>query len=247
MLKVLLADDELGILALTESVLSSMSDLTIVAKAQSVEDARRCFLETEPDIVILDIQFPDGSGVELGRELVKLDPEIDVIFITAHPGFTLEAFELYSYDYILKPIDEDRVRRTMMQIKKEREAQADSSLISNKKISDENIKIGVRTENEIVLLNSQDILFIESSGRSVLIHTKDRVIESKETLRNLESRLAGQFFRSHKACLVNINKIDKIVFWSENAYQIKFKGSEKEAFLSRRRSSDLLGLFEVLG
>ncbi|MFY9174312.1 MAG: LytTR family DNA-binding domain-containing protein [Peptococcia bacterium] len=247
MLKVLLADDEPGILSLLEGIISSISELKIVAKAQSIEEARNCFMETEPDIVILDIQFPDGSGVELAREFTKLDPEIDIVFVTAHPGFTLEAFELYSYDYILKPVDESRVCRTIMQIKRERENLPESSLVYDNALIERNIKFGIRVENEILLLDSQDILYIERLGKSVLIHTLDKVIETKETLINLENKLRGQFFRSHRACLVNINKIEKIVLWSENAYQIKFKQSTKEAFLSRRRSGELLQLFEIIG
>lgn len=247
MLNVLLADDEPGILALIDSIISSINELNIVGKAQSLEEARQLFLETEPDIVVLDIEFPDGSGVDLARELTKLDPEIDLIFITAHPGFTLEAFELYSYDYILKPIDDDRVRRTMMQIKREREALPVLSLLHDKSVIERNFKLGIRVENEIILLNSQDILFIERSGKNVHIHTNDKVIETKETLYNLESKLSGQFFRSHRSCLVNINKIEKIVVWNENTYQIMFKKSTKEAFLSRRRAGDLLQLFEMIG
>lgn len=244
MLKILLADDEPGILALLENILATIDEITIVGRTQTIEETQKCFAETEPDIVILDIQFPDGSGVDLARKLVGLDPEIDLIFVTAHTGFTLEAFELYSYDYILKPIDESRVVRTIMQIKKERELQFESSP-SLSTLSD-NIRLGIRTEKEIVLINSDDILFIERAGKSVYIHTIDGTVETRETLHNLESKLRGQFFRSHKACLVNINQIEKIIIWNNNAYQISFRKSNKEAFLSRRRSNELLRLLDVL-
>ncbi len=246
MLKVLLADDEPGILAFLESILSTIKDISVVGQAQTVEEARQRFMETEPDIVFLDIQFPDGSGMDLARELVRLDPDIDLVFVTAHPGFTHEAFELYSYDYILKPIDENRVIRTIMQIKKERETQQEYYPLKQKATNDKNIILGVKKDSELLLINSKDILFIERVGKNVLIHTVNGTLKTNETLKNLENILAGQFFRSHKACLVNINKIEKIIFYSYNAYQIKFKKSDKEAFLSRRRAAGLFQLFAIL-
>lgn len=245
MLKVLLADDEPGILALLENIVATINGITIVGRTQTIEATKECFIETEPDIVILDIQFPDGSGVDLARKLVMLDSDIDLVFITAHPGFTLKAFELYSYDYILKPIEESRVIRTIMQIKKERELLLDSSPLSKNSSNNGGIRLGIRTENEILLINSEDILFIERAGKSVYIHTTDNSVETKETLHNLESKLPSNFFRSHKACLVNLNHINKIVPWNNNAYQIKFKKSEQDAFLSRRRTNELLRLLDV--
>lgn len=241
MLKILLASDKPRILALLENILSTINKTTIVGKTQTIDETQKCFVETEPDIIILDIQFPDGSGMDLAKKLVMLDLGINIVFIAAHPRFTMEAFELYSYDYILKPIDESRVKRTIMQIIKKRKLQPHFTPI------DRNIKLGIRTDNEIVLINSEDILFIERTDKKVYIHTVDDTVKIKETLYNLESKLQGHFFRSHKACLVNINKIEKIKFWSNNAYQIKFKKSDKEAFLSRRRYSELLGQLNVLG
>jgi DNA-binding LytR/AlgR family response regulator len=217
----------------------------IVGKTQTVADTLKCFSETEPDIVFLDIEFPDGSGIDLAKKLVSIDSDIDIVFVTGHPGFALDAFEIYSYDYILKPIDESRVLRTLRQIKKEREFMIGQSLYNTESLEKPS-RVAVKAEDEIVLINPREILFLERVDKKVIIHTPNHTYETTETLYNLEAKLPGPFFRSHKACLVNLNQIEKIVPWNNNTYQIIFKESKKEAYLSRRRANELLKHLPVL-
>ncbi|KKM09591.1 hypothetical protein SY88_18585 [Clostridiales bacterium PH28_bin88] len=238
-LKVLLADDEAGVLALLESILRELPDVLVVAKAQTVQETVRKAMKNEPDVAFLDIQFPDGSGIELATELRAIDPDLDVIFVTAHSDFTLEAFQLYSYDYILKPIDENRVIQTVKRLKKERDAFIDQSSLLVEKLNTPR-RLAIKQGQDILLIDPAKIMFLERVDNKVLIHCTDCSYETAGPLHELEARLGQGFFRSHRSYIINLEHVEKIVSLNDNTYQILFGKKSKEAFLSRRRVADLL-------
>lgn len=236
MLNVLIADDEPGVLVVMESILSGVKDI-ILHKAQTSREALDCFLKNKVDVIFLDIGFADGSGIELAKKMMSFDPDITMVFVTGNPKFALDAFEIYSYDYILKPIDEVRVLRTVKRIIKEKT----SSLRT--KEEKEIPLVALKNGKEIILINSSEILFLERVGNLVKIHSLKGEYETTEPLTNLQQKLKGSFFRSHKSCIVNLKWIDKIVAWNSNTYQIHFKNSKKKADLSRRKAHEI---FKVL-
>ncbi|MGI6711531.1 MAG: LytR/AlgR family response regulator transcription factor [Bacillota bacterium] len=232
-LKVIIADDEIEIVGLLESILTGIEGVEIVGQANSVYEAKRVVGEKGPDLAILDIQFIDGSGISLAKELKSVDPNIDLFFITAYPDYAIEAFKLYSFDYILKPIDEDRVIKTIKKIKKKREASLEQSNLSLGK-SNSPCRLVIKNGAEIVLVQFNDILFIERDGRKSKVHCINNVYETPETLKNIENKLNQKFFRTHKSYIVNLEHVEKVKPWNMNTYQIKFHNSTKQAHLSRK-------------
>ncbi|MHB1126331.1 MAG: LytR/AlgR family response regulator transcription factor [Bacillota bacterium] len=246
-LKVLLADDEDGVLDLLECTLSAIPDVLVVAKARSVQEAVRLAMEHDLDLAILDIELPDGSGLGLAKELKAIDPDLDIIFATAHSQFALDSFEYYPSDYVLKPIDKKRVVKTIKRIQKDRENNLiDQTGLIMRKLS-ETKYLSIKNGQEITLIDPKDIIFMESVDRKVIIHcTGANNYETWEPLQDMETKLDDCFFRSHKSFIINIKFVKKIIPWSNQSYQIQFRENSPQAQLSRRRVGELLEKLSIV-
>lgn len=234
-LKVIVADDEPGILTLISSIISEIPEVRVVGKASTAKDAFQQVIQTKADVIFSDIHFPDGTGIELAKKLISFGVNIEFIFVTVDPNFSLDAHKIYSYDYILKPIDEYRVVQTISRLKKQKET-------NNRKLEsvDPHYFITVKKFNEILLIDQDSIIFFEKIKKKLIIHCLNDKHETTGTLEQFEKKLKSNFFRSHKSYIVNVNSIKKIVRFSKSTYQLYFHDTTKEAFLSRRKYPDLL-------
>ena len=111
--KVVMADDEPGVMLLLCSILSKLERALVIGAADNAKDAIALVREHNPDLAFLDIELPDIKGIELAERLREIKPDLAIVFITAHQEYSLDAFKLYAFDYILKPIDEERVKSTL--------------------------------------------------------------------------------------------------------------------------------------
>lgn len=241
MLKVLLADDEIGVIALLETILKDVNEIEIVGTANSVTEAKLKAIQTEPDVAILDIEFPDGKGTDLARELKLIKPDLNLVFITAHPNFALAAFELYSYDYILKPIDETRVLNTVNRLIKLKRNGPFSEYDSHNSKNVLLTQLTVKNGKDIILIDQDQILFLESNIKKVLIHCLNCSYETTESLNSLQAKLNENFFLSHKSFIINLKHVEKISSWKYGTFLIYFRNSNKKAQLSRRNIQKLRG------
>lgn len=238
-LQVLIADDDPGILVLLENILNSIPQVSIIGKTETAADTIKMANENEIDVALLDIDFPDGKGIELAKKLQSLDPDIDIVFVTAYADYSLEAFNIYSYDYILKPIDENRVIQTVNRLLEEKKLSAEKTFHLLEKFNSIH-RLAIKSGTEIEFINMDEILFLERNNKKVTIYCENSILDTYESLNSLENKLNNHFFRSHKSYIINIELIEKISSWNKNIYQIFFKNSSKQAQLSRRKSNALL-------
>ena len=129
--KVVMADDEPGVMLLLCSILSKLERALVIGAADNAKDAIALVREHNPDLAFLDIEMPDMKGIELAEKLRDIKPDIAIVFITAHHEYSLDAFKLYASDYILKPIDEERVKSTFQRIYKMLEISKKSNTFPN--------------------------------------------------------------------------------------------------------------------
>lgn len=232
--RILAVDDEPGILCLLESIIDAISYAQLVGKAHNASEAFELVKINSPEVVFLDIDLPDMNGIELAAKLKDYEPNLYIVFITAYAEFSIEAYRLYAYDYIVKPIDEHRVKTTIRRIQQ---------LIKpfTKELSAPRARLTLYDENEIILVDPETVYYVEKISRKALLHIANGTFETTETLHELEDRLGDNFFRAHKSYLVNVSKIDRILPSERiSSYQIKFKNYPYEAMLSRNRIGDLL-------
>jgi DNA-binding LytR/AlgR family response regulator len=180
-----------------------IGDLTIVGECSSAIEAYNLILSETVDLLLLDIEMPGMSGLELTKNLVNRRPVI--IFITSKKEYAAEAFDLNVVDYIIKPVSGSRF---IQAIDKAREI-----LNSNKE--EVNVKedefIFIRDSNIIRRLKLDDILFAEAMGDYVKLYTQEKFYAIHTTLKTVEERLPpSRFLRVHRSYMVAINKIDSM-------------------------------------
>lgn len=199
----LIIDDNKIARTTMKQLASQVNDLVVAGECASAMDAYN-FLQTEPvDLLLLDIEMPGMTGLELTRNLGSNRPVI--IFTTSKKEYAVEAFELNVADYILKPVTPARF---LQAIEKAKEI-----LESNKeeiKYTDEEF-LFIRDSNIIRRLKITDILYAEAMGDYVKLHVDKKFYAIHTTLKAVEERLtAAKFIRVHRSYVVAVNKIDSL-------------------------------------
>lgn len=153
--------------------------------------------DREYDVVFLDIQMEGVSGIDTARELRKKAEDTVVIFVTANKEYVFEAFDVSAFHYLLKPVEEKKFAEVF-------ERAASESEKRNMRRSEPFL---VRTRERSITLDTKDILYVESRGKKVEIHTMKESLEMYGSMNELESQLGSSFFRCHRSYLVNMSHI----------------------------------------
>ncbi|MGI5964077.1 MAG: LytR/AlgR family response regulator transcription factor [Lawsonibacter sp.] len=234
-LEVLIADDDPAAAAYLKKIIEEVPGVEVVSIAGDGKETIRQVEIYQPDVVFLDIDMPEMNGLDVARELAKSHPRLYFVFATAFPDYALAAFEFYSFDYILKPFNEARIRRTTRSLR-------DKICNPQNRRAD---LILIKSDKQKLLIHQEDILYIESRLRKVFIKTKKEEHLVPGRLCDLEQQLDPQvFFRCHKGYLVNLIEIRKIVP-SGQSYNIIMHSGEKIS-LSRKQEKVLLKRFGTI-
>ena len=117
-IKVLIVDDEKGMRTIIEKILDKSGGFEVVGDTDNGDEAIVIFKEQRPCVVFLDVQMPGCSGIDCAKRLTDIDPKTIIIFATAHAEYMSDAFQLYAFDYLIKPFKIERVMQTLDRIKK---------------------------------------------------------------------------------------------------------------------------------
>lgn len=146
------------------------------------------------DIVFLDIQMEGTDGIETAKKLRERDEDTILIFITGIREYVFQAFDVAAFHYLLKPVEEDKFHEVFHRAERELE----------KRKSKRRETVFIKTRNRSFSLEKDSILYIESRGKKVEIHTKGETIEAYASMNELETQLGEGFFRCHRGYLVNM-------------------------------------------
>jgi len=206
----IIVDDEQYARKLLAGYIEKLPNMELVKQCKNSIEAMQALQENEIELMYLDIQMPDLTGVEFLKTL-KSKPV--VIFTTAYQEYALEGYELDVIDYMLKPISFERfvqgVNKAMDFIKlKNRQTHIPPSTPQEKLTKD---FINLKADYKIYKVKHNDILFVEGLKEYVTFYTKAKKYIVLESLKNLEEKLPSvQFMRVHKSYIVNIEKIDSL-------------------------------------
>jgi DNA-binding LytR/AlgR family response regulator len=202
MRSIIVDDNKMARMALKQLV-SQVPDLELVSECNDATEALNYINTTQVDLLLLDIEMPGMSGLELIQKLGNKRPLI--IFTTAKTDYAVEAFELNVVDYLVKPIVLPRLKQA---IEKAKEA-----VESNKqevKVEEQGF-VFVKDNGILKRISIDDILFLEAMGDYVKVHTGQKFHVVHATLKSIEEKLpASKFIRVHRSYIVAINKIDFI-------------------------------------
>ncbi|OIQ58546.1 transcriptional regulatory protein YpdB [Moorella thermoacetica] len=213
-------------------LLEETNEVKILAEAQDGLAVLDLVIRLRPDVAFLDIEMPEPNGLEVAREILSLAPETFIVFFTAYRDFAVEAFALNSVDYLLKPFDAFRVRKTMAKVREKLVAREVIKKTGGGRLD----KLAIRNKGRIFLINLDEIVFIEKSGKNTtIIHTARKDFHTSQTIAELEQQLAGHSFfqRVHKSYLINLNMVESISPFGGNSFIVKFSGCKKDAIISR--------------
>jgi two-component system LytT family response regulator/two-component system response regulator LytT len=242
-----LARDELCFL------LGQLGDVEVVGQAANGIEALKVVEETAPDLVMLDVQMPGLTGFEVARRLVRAGLEAQFIFVTAYDQHAIEAFEVNAVDYLLKPVEAERlataVDRARRRIQTDRTAARERStdemerllqLLSERQERRE--QLAVKVADRFLLVQSDEVVHASVEDDVITVVTNSLSGTSNyRTLDELQARLdPAVFWRVHRSHLVNINKIKEIVPWFSRNYILKMRdGKGTEIPVSRAQTKRL--------
>jgi len=195
-IRCLIVDDEPKAREVLDIYIQDYPELNLIAKCKNAIEAINIMANQKIDLLFLDIEMPEISGLVLAKSLNK---DTAIIFTTAYRDYAVEGFDLRAIDYLLKPIRPERFKEAIEkyeQIKREKPKATQA------------IHLFVRSDRKMIKLMLIDILYIESLSDYLKIHTINGIIITRETLKNLTEKLPEDIFiRIHRSFIVNINHI----------------------------------------
>lgn len=242
-LRALIVDDEPAARSEIRYLLETACGVQVLGEAATANEALELLRNISYDVVFLDIHLPGLSGTELADEIKKLSNPPAIVFITAYGEHAVEAFELEAMDYVVKPVSEKRLKKSVERIKR---SQASSTSNAETRIEGKLDRLFVDIGGKKVPLSFDDIYIFEAQNNYARVYTKTDSYLISPPLKELEVKLVDRnFIRVHRKYLVNIEKISEIVPLSKNAYILRLSNTERTEIPVSRRRKKLLK--EVLG
>ena len=232
-MNVIIVDDEPLALEVLETYVSKIPYLKLVATCNNAIEANEALQAHEVDLMFLDIQMPQITGIEF---LKSLDRPPLVIFTTAYSEYAVEGFELNAIDYLVKPIS---LERFMKAVNKARDQFERDSSSPAKSANGEDF-IFVKADKKLIKLNYHDIIYIEGLKDYVIIHHGMTRTITLQTMKSLEGKLPAQTFkRIHRSYIVNLNMIKAVL---GNMVEVTQKGAAKHIPVGKNYRDDLLAI-----
>lgn len=204
---VLIDDNKLAIASLKAEVEEHCENIQIVGSAEGVIEAAKLLKEVEADLLFLDIHMNNGTGFDL-LDILE-EKKYAVIFTTASPDFAIKAFQYAAFDYLLKPIDPERLVEAVAKVDAKT---AISSEQLNILKSDSQQRIALSTTEEIRIIDLTDVMRLESSNNYTTFYLSngDKILVSK-TMKDYDFLLDLHFIRVHQSHIINMKKVKSYV------------------------------------
>jgi two-component system, LytTR family, response regulator len=235
-MKTLIIDDERLARKELISLLSKFPEIEIAGECSNAPEAKKAIEELRPELIFLDIQMPGKNGFEL---LEELDYVPNVIFVTAYDEYAIKAFEVNALDYLLKPVEEERLKEAISKLNEEQDDDEQLAHVANARGE---IKLG--QEDQIFLKDGEKCWFVplkevrlfESEGNYVRVYFQNYKPLILKSLNNLEGRLDHTFFRTNRKFIVNLRWVQNVENWFNGGLRLTLKdGSQVE--VSRRQGA----------
>lgn len=246
-IKVMLVDDEPRIRLILRKVIERNPAFCVVGECDNMTDALLQFNETQPQVVFMDIEIKGSSGMDCAKVIAKAAPDTKIIFATAYSEYMPNAFELYAFDYLVKPFNIERIERTLERIERTMRSEAkelQAAVYENEELRDKT-KILIKGKESVRFLDKNDIILIERENNTSMIYAAGgESYTTSMAMNELEEKLSGSgFMRSHKSYLINVSKVKAIEPYGRWTYVVKFKGTSKDALITKEHYEQLKQLF----
>jgi two-component system LytT family response regulator len=193
-MRALIVDDERLARDKVRRLCEARGDITVIGEAANVADAKTAIEREKPDLILLDIQMPGGTGFDV----LDAKPP-NVIFITAYDDYAVRAFDVAAVDYLLKPFDSERFNQAIDRAKTRKPRELASAFFT------------VRKRDRTILVAVKDVDWIEAEGKYVRVHVRDQSHLVRDAMAAVEARLEQRhFIRIHRRIIVNLRRIAEL-------------------------------------
>ena len=243
----LIVDDEFPARKKIRTFLKEEAGIAALIEAANGHEAVKQIQEGKPDLVFLDIQMPGMNGFEM-IETVGVENMPAVVFVTAYDQYAIEAFEVQAVDYLLKPFDQERFKKSLDRARRRIQLKNENAVVFKNLLGEVNQekkhlkRMLVNLGSRFFFVKTNEIVFIEAEEKYAKLHTEKENYLIRETMNNLEQRLDPEkFARVHRSYIVNLDFIKEIHPWSHGDFQIILKNGAQLTG-SRRFRERVFGL-----
>jgi two-component system response regulator AlgR len=230
-MKYLVIDDEFLARARLKELLLRIDPSAEVYEAENGQQALDLCESHKPDTALVDIRMPGISGIELVYHMTTLEHSPAVIFTTAYSEYALEAFEANAIDYLLKPVQVDRLKRALQKADPITKVQTESL-----KKTTRSMHISISQKGKIKLVPIQNICYLKAENKYVLVKTMKEEYLMNDTLNNLEKELGDNFLRVHRNALISTEHLEGLEKNDDGQWCVFFRGIDDKVEISRRQT-----------
>lgn len=234
-MKALIIDDERLARAEMTSLLNEFNEIEILGEAKNATQAVELIKELKPDVIFCDVQMPGASGFDMLKELDEIP---QVVFVTAYDEHAIKAFEINAIDYLLKPVDPDRLKETIDKLNESEDdfsTNIDLTSRAERKLNYED-RVFIKDGEKCFYIQLEEIRYFESKGNYVKVYFNKSKPMILRSLNSLEDRLnPEQFFRANRKFIINLSWITQIENWFNGGLQVTLRDEEKIE-ISRRQA-----------
>lgn len=259
-IKIGIIEDEPEIRMLLRRMIEKQEGFMVVFESTDFAEAVSDFTKYRPDVVFVDIDLGGASGLECAKVLTEWDPKLKVIFATAHSEYMANAFEIYAFDYLVKPFNLERLVKTLTKVRTMVSTEEAATIVTENMSStmapgntDEGNgqqadvckdKLLIKGKDQVLLVDKSDIIMIERTGNATNIVTREENFQTSVSLGDIEKKLnASEFMRCHKSYIINISMIRKMEPYGRWTYLVKLKGTDATALLTAQSYETLKEMF----
>ena len=242
MIRVLIVDDEPEIGRILKKMIERQEGFSVAGVCTGFAEALRVFSELRPQVVFMDIDLGGESGLACAKIMTELEPRVSIVFATAHSEYMAGAFELYAFDYLVKPFNMERIARTLSRI---RELSGAGEEKENARAELENPTGGserllIRGKEQVFFVEKAAILLIERRGGATVITTRDGSYQTGTSLSALEEVLDSRvFFRCHKSFIINLRALVSAEVYGRWTYCVHLRDTDRTALMTAQKYEEL--------
>lgn len=231
-LRTMIVDDEPVALKTVLKLIRQSPDFDVTFCTEDPQEFLKAVIQEKPEVAVMDIDMPGLSGLEIAEAIRQHHPDCEILFVTAHNEYTRDAFSVYAFDYIEKPVNPTRFFKTLDRLRKK------YGLLGK--------RLELPCGRETLLLPMDKILTVEAEGRKSIIHTEEETHECNLGLGEIEMLLTDpRFFKCSRSFILNLQEVVSVQPESRTSYKVVLTGGTA-AYLSKRLYEDFRGKLKAL-
>ena len=242
-IRILIADDDAGMRLVMRKLAEQAEGYELVGEAEDGEKLIELYYSLKPEVVLMDVEMPGMTGIECARAIQDRDPRTVLVFATAHEEYMASAFEVYAFDYLVKPFRVERAMQTLERIRQRLRGGAAEPMdvpdVERREAPVEPVqgRMMLKHRDGISFIDIPQIAMVMRENRATILLMQDgtRYVVS-DGMAELDERLPDElFFRTHKSYIVNLNLIESIAPYGRWTYVVKLKRLKDDALITHER------------